>query len=136
MNDAVYADTLLADFDVPPICQGATSVAGFMQAHPEAIWQQDNAPPHTSGSIQSMLRVWQRLSFWPPGSPDYNPIELVWGTMKKVLAARHFHSMEELRTNIRMEWAHQTHPLQFRKYIDRVLSNMEKSRAVGYRTVH
>ncbi|PIO62914.1 hypothetical protein TELCIR_15508 [Teladorsagia circumcincta] len=44
---------------------------------------QDNAPPHTSRYTASKLQEWNVETVdWPPESPDLNPIEMVWGTMK------------------------------------------------------
>ncbi|KAK6024069.1 hypothetical protein OSTOST_10128, partial [Ostertagia ostertagi] len=43
----------------------------------------DNAPPHTSRYTASKLKEWNvETVSWPPESPDLNPIEIVWGTMK------------------------------------------------------
>jgi transposase len=54
------------------------------------VW--DNAPSHTSKTVKSFLGkqnkdnpiVW--LSNIPPYSPELNPIEMVWGYLKKKLA--------------------------------------------------
>ncbi|KAK5986330.1 Transposable element Tcb2 transposase [Trichostrongylus colubriformis] len=47
------------------------------------ILVQDNAPAHRSAYTAGRLKTMNvRLLDWPPESPDLNPIELVWGSMK------------------------------------------------------
>jgi len=43
----------------------------------------DNDPKHSSVYIESFLER-NNINWWPspPESPDLNPIELVWGSMK------------------------------------------------------
>ena len=47
---------------------------------------QDNNPKHSSQLIQDYFEE-NGINWWPtpPESPDLNPIELVWGTMKQYL---------------------------------------------------
>ncbi len=50
------------------------------------IFQQDLAWPHTSVSTKNWFRQRNIKVFpWPPNSPDTNPIENLWGIMKKNL---------------------------------------------------
>jgi transposase len=48
------------------------------------IFQQDNAPPHTSKKTMKYFQE-QKVSIlpWPAHSPDLNPIENIWGMIKK-----------------------------------------------------
>ncbi|GFX44766.1 transposable element Tcb2 transposase [Trichonephila clavipes] len=48
-------------------------VLTLMQRLPEAIFQQDNARPHTARMSQECLRTVTSLS-WPARSPDLSPI--------------------------------------------------------------
>ena len=53
------------------------------------VWRlmQDNAPCHKAKSIMDFLASNQvEMIQWPPYSPDLNPIENVWGWMKRELA--------------------------------------------------
>ena len=53
--------------------------------------QQDNDPKHRSKFIQSFFAR-RNVNWWktPPESPDLNPIELVWGSLKTYLRNTHF----------------------------------------------
>ena len=65
------------------------------------VW--DNAPSHTSNTVKDFLAkqsdsnpcVW--LANLPPYSPELNPIELVWGYLKKKLANQFCRTTRELR---------------------------------------
>ena len=65
------------------------------------IW--DNAPSHHSKTVKNYLRnqnqtnpiVW--LSTIPPYSPELNPIEQVWGYLKKKLANQFVKTTNELK---------------------------------------
>ncbi|UYV84068.1 hypothetical protein LAZ67_X001055, partial [Cordylochernes scorpioides] len=49
----------------------------YLQGVPNALYQQDNARPHTARISQQALQDVQMLP-WPPYSPDLSPIEHVW----------------------------------------------------------
>jgi hypothetical protein len=50
----------------------------------EWIFQQDNAPCHTSRVTRNYLQqVGVNVLQWPPNSPDLNPIETAWALLKK-----------------------------------------------------
>ncbi|GFX08451.1 transposable element Tcb2 transposase [Trichonephila clavipes] len=48
----------------------------FLNGLPGAIFEQDNARPHTARFSQDFLRHFQTLS-WPARSPDLSPVEHV-----------------------------------------------------------
>ena len=68
--------------------------------------QQDNDPKHCSNHIDKFFAengiVWWRT---PPESPDLNPIECVWGSMKQFLRTTYKpHNLESLKAGIQLFW--------------------------------
>ncbi|UYV73134.1 hypothetical protein LAZ67_10001919 [Cordylochernes scorpioides] len=58
----------------------------YLQGVPNALYQQDNARPHTALISQQALQDVQMLP-WPPYSPDLSPIEHVWDIIGRRLHA-------------------------------------------------
>ncbi|UYV83036.1 hypothetical protein LAZ67_22001876 [Cordylochernes scorpioides] len=58
----------------------------YLQGVPNALYQQDNARPHTARISQQALQDVQMLP-WPPYSPDLSPIEHVWDIIGRRLHA-------------------------------------------------
>lgn len=61
----------------------------------------DNASPHRSGKVRSLMEVWQRrglyLFYLPPYSPQLNPIERLWKEIKaRYLRAEDYQSADQL----------------------------------------
>ena len=71
------------------------------------IW--DNAPSHKSQTVKEYLqaqeednpRIW--MANIPPYSPELNPIEQLWGYLKKKLANQFFKTTKELKTAVMKE---------------------------------
>jgi transposase len=54
-----------------------------------AVIVMDNASIHKGGQIESIIKkAGCRLMYLPPYSPDFNPIELVWAFIKRILRKR------------------------------------------------
>ena len=67
---------------------------------------QDNDPKHASKYIEDFLEV-KKINWWysSPESPDLNPIELVWGSLKQYLRNRYKpKNFEELKAGIETFW--------------------------------
>ena len=72
------------------------------------IFQQDNDPKHTSRCAQRHLQgTGFEVMRWPPQSPDLNPIENVWGELKRRLADHDDppSGVRELWERVKKQWA-------------------------------
>ncbi|UYV70922.1 hypothetical protein LAZ67_8001110, partial [Cordylochernes scorpioides] len=71
---------------------------------PNALYQQDNARPHTARISQQALQDVQMLP-WPPYSPDLSPIEHVWDIIgRRLHALPQPRSEYELWQMVEREW--------------------------------
>ena len=71
---------------------------------PNALYQLDNARPHTARISQHALQGAQMIP-WPPFSPDFSPIQHIWD-----VTGRHLQNLplprseDELRQMVDREW--------------------------------
>ncbi|UYV84228.1 hypothetical protein LAZ67_X001593, partial [Cordylochernes scorpioides] len=76
----------------------------YLQGVPNALYQQDNARPHTARISQQALQDVQMLP-WPPYSPDLSPIEHVWDIIgRRLHASPQPRSEDELWQMVEREW--------------------------------
>ncbi|UYV65195.1 hypothetical protein LAZ67_3003534, partial [Cordylochernes scorpioides] len=76
----------------------------YLQGVPNALYQQDNARPHTARISQQALQDVQMLP-WPPYSPDLLPIEHVWDIIgRRLHALPQPRSEDELWQMVEREW--------------------------------
>ncbi|UYV72360.1 hypothetical protein LAZ67_9002778 [Cordylochernes scorpioides] len=76
----------------------------YLQGVPNALYQQDNARPHTARISQQALQDVQMLP-WPPYSPDLSPIEHIWDIIgRRLHALPQPRSEDELWQMVEREW--------------------------------
>ncbi|UYV65361.1 hypothetical protein LAZ67_3004051 [Cordylochernes scorpioides] len=76
----------------------------YLQGVPNALYQQDNARPHTARISQQALQDVQMLP-WPPYSPYLSPIEHVWDIIgRRLHALPQPRSEDELWQMVEREW--------------------------------
>ena len=102
----------------------------FFRSHdlPEnAIFQDDNAPPHRARIVEMFLQHHEIQTLqWPPCSPDLNPIEHMWDFIGRRVAALELapQSLEDLSRAVQDAW--QSIP---QNYVDNLVCSM--TRRVG-----
>ena len=70
-----------------------------------AVFQHDNDPKHTSKTTIALLkRLRVKVIDWPSMSPDLNPIEHLWGILKRKVEVRKVSNICQLRDVIMEEW--------------------------------
>ncbi|GFW87692.1 transposable element Tcb2 transposase [Trichonephila clavipes] len=78
-------------------------VGPFLNDLPGAIFQQNNALPHTARVAQDFLRHFLTLP-WPARSPNLSPVEHVWDQLKRQMPS--CHSVHDLELAVQDLWAH------------------------------
>ncbi|GFT89133.1 transposable element Tcb2 transposase [Trichonephila clavipes] len=78
-------------------------VGPFLNGLPGAIFQQDNARPHTARVAEDYLRHFQTLP-WSARSPDLSPVEHVGDELKRQIPS--CHSVYDLEFAVQDLWAH------------------------------
>ena len=69
------------------------------------VFMQDGARCHTSSHTIKWLGTQCRyITKWPANSPDLNPIETLWGSMKKAVAAIRPETPNELKNIVQQVW--------------------------------
>ena len=69
------------------------------------IFQHDNDSKHTSRTVKCCLANQDvQVLPWPALSPDLNPIENLWSTLKHQLKNQHARSADDLWTRCKVMW--------------------------------
>ncbi len=97
VNTAVYQE-VLEHFMLP--------AADQLYGDADFIFQQDLAPAHSSKATSSWFKDHGiPVLNWPANSPDLNPIENLWGIVKRKMRYARPNNAEELKATIRATWA-------------------------------
>ncbi|GFV07839.1 DDE_3 domain-containing protein [Trichonephila clavipes] len=94
-------------------------VGPFLNGLPGAIFQQDNARPHTARVAQDFLRHFQTLS-WSARSPDLSPVERVWDQLKRQMPSCHSVHQCFPKCGARPPWGERDDPTRGREHISKI----------------
>ncbi len=70
-----------------------------------AVFQHENDPKRTSKTTIALLKKLRaKVMDWPNMSPDLNPIEHLWGILKRKVKERKVSNIHQLRDVVKEEW--------------------------------
>ncbi len=97
VNTAVYQE-VLEHFLLP--------AADQLYGDADLIFQQDLAPAHSAKATSTWFKDHGiPVINWPANTPDLNPIENLWGIVKRKMRYARLNNAEELKATIRATWA-------------------------------
>ncbi len=97
VNAAIYQE-ILEHFMLPS--------ADKLYGDADFIFQQDLAPAHTAKSTKSWLNDHGvGVLDWPANSPDLNPIENLWGIVKRKMRDTRPNNADDLKATVKETWA-------------------------------
>lgn len=102
MNAEKYQKEILHDIDIVGKC--------LVFPKPAFVFQHDLAPPHKAKTTQAFLQNKNiDVLHWPGNSPDLNPIENIWGILKRRVRPMAHKSATELWNEVQSEWYKLSH---------------------------
>ncbi len=97
VNAAIYQE-ILEHFMLPS--------ADKLYGDADFIFQQDLAPAHTAKGTKSWFNDHGvTVLDWPVNSPDLNPIENLWGIVKRKMRDTRPNNADELKATVKETWA-------------------------------
>ncbi len=97
VNTAIYQE-ILEHFMLPS--------ADKLYGDADFIFQQDLAPAHTAKGTKSWFNDHGvTVLDWPANSPDLNPIENLWGIVKRKMRDTRPSNADELKATVKETWA-------------------------------
>ncbi len=97
VNAAIYQE-ILEHFMLPS--------ADKLYGDADFIFQQDLAPAHTAKGTKSwFIDHGVTVLDWPANSPDLNPIENLWGIVKRKMRDTRPNNADELKATVKETWA-------------------------------
>ncbi len=97
VNTAIYQE-ILEHFMLPS--------ADKLYGDADFIFQQDLAPAHTAKGTKSWFNDHGvTVLDWPANSPDLNPIENLWGIVKRKMRDTRPNNADELKATVKETWA-------------------------------
>ncbi len=97
VNAAIYQE-ILEHFMLPS--------AGKIYGDADFIFQQELAPAHTAKGTKSWFNDhFVTVLDWPANSPDLNPIENLWGIVKRKMRDTRPNNADELKATVKDTWA-------------------------------
>ena len=121
-TELVLIDGIMDRYDYVNIL--ANNLVPFIRKHKkrDLIFMQDNDPKHTAKYTKDFLdaKGIERLD-WPAYSPDLNPIENVWGEIKRRIGEKEFASKMECFIEVREHWKSLTE-----EYAKKLIFSMRK----------
>ncbi len=100
VNTAIYQE-ILEHFMLPS--------ADKLYGDADFIFQQDLAPAHTAKGESWFNDHGVIVLDWPANSPDLNPIENLWGIIKRKMGDTRPNNTDDLKAAIKATWASITH---------------------------
>ncbi len=81
-------------------------LTSFIYGDADFIFQQDLAPAHTGKGTKSWFNDHGvTVLDWPANSPDLNPIENLWGIVKRKMRDTRPNNADDLKAAIKATWA-------------------------------
>ncbi len=97
VNTAIYQE-ILEHFMLPS--------ADKLYGDADFIFQQDLAPAHTAKGTKSWFNYHGvTVLDWPANSPDLNPIENLWGIVKRKMRDTRPNNVDDLKATVKETWA-------------------------------